>query len=193
MKSRGLGIALAAARLRSRAPPAPPTTFLRARSTSSRSGGPTTRTPRSSSRRFRGHPVALDHVLHRVLVGLSDHPRASFARSTRPSRREALDLQIVLVSYDSTARHAPPPRPLPTARGAPPRAVAPAFGCGRRASNASPGAFGLGSYVDLGEHIVHSFRIVLLDEDGVVRKALDAKHAKVSSLFEEPAPTARSR
>jgi protein SCO1/2 len=44
---------------------------------------------------------------------------------------------------------------------------------------------GLGSYVDLGEHIVHAYRIVLLDEDGVVRKTLDPKHNKIASLFEQ--------
>lgn len=45
---------------------------------------------------------------------------------------------------------------------------------------------GLGDYRNLGEHIAHSFRILLLDEDGVARKALDPFHARVASLFEDP-------
>jgi hypothetical protein len=36
----------------------------------------------------------------------------------------------------------------------------------------------------MGDHILHSYRIVLLNEDGVVRKALDADHDQVPSLFE---------
>lgn len=43
---------------------------------------------------------------------------------------------------------------------------------------------GLGDYRNLGEHIQHSFRIILLDENGVPRKELDPFHTKVSRLFD---------
>jgi protein SCO1 len=42
---------------------------------------------------------------------------------------------------------------------------------------------GLGDYADSGDHIAHSFRILLLDENGVANKALDAWHTDVSRLF----------
>lgn len=42
---------------------------------------------------------------------------------------------------------------------------------------------GVGRFRDLGDHIVHSFRIVLLDEEGVPRGVLDPSHAKVASLL----------
>ncbi len=44
---------------------------------------------------------------------------------------------------------------------------------------------GLGDFVDAGDHISHSFRILLLDENGVARSALDPLHARVASLFED--------
>lgn len=43
---------------------------------------------------------------------------------------------------------------------------------------------GLGDYRELAEHIAHSFRILLLDENGVARRSLDPFHARVSSFFE---------
>jgi protein SCO1/2 len=46
---------------------------------------------------------------------------------------------------------------------------------------------GLGRYLDLGDHIFHDYRIVLVDEAGVVTKALDWRHNKVASLFETDA------
>jgi len=52
---------------------------------------------------------------------------------------------------------------------------------------------GLGNFSDLGDHILHAFRIVLLDEQGVIRKSLDWDHRKVESLFEEVTPAANSR
>lgn len=94
-----------------------------------------------------------------------------------------MDVQIVLVSYDSrqdTPRHLARFRRremLPTERWHLLSGTAP--NVERLARR-----LGLGAYVDLGEHIVHSFRIVLLDEDGVMRKALDARHDKVSFLFD---------
>lgn len=36
----------------------------------------------------------------------------------------------------------------------------------------------------MGDHIFHGYRIVLLDEAGVVKKALDSYRDKVPSLFE---------
>lgn len=52
---------------------------------------------------------------------------------------------------------------------------------------------GLGNYVDLGEHIAHSFRILVLDENGVARNGLDPWHAKVAQLLEPaPAPSVES-
>lgn len=44
---------------------------------------------------------------------------------------------------------------------------------------------GLGDYVNQGDHIAHSFRILLLDEAGVARNALEPWHASVASLFED--------
>ena len=92
-------------------------------------------------------------------------------------------LQIVLVSYDSL--HDTPSRLARFRR----REQLPVdrwhllSGTSRSVERLAR-RIGLGSYVDAGEHIVHSYRIVLLDADGVVRKALDPKHDKVASLFE---------
>jgi cytochrome oxidase Cu insertion factor (SCO1/SenC/PrrC family) len=57
--------------------------------------------------------------------------------------------------------------------------------CGeRQAVETLAQKIGLGRHLDMGDHILHSYRIVLLDESGVVRKALDADHDKIPSLFE---------
>jgi len=44
---------------------------------------------------------------------------------------------------------------------------------------------GLGSYIDLADHIIHSYRIVLLDDVGMIHRTLDAKHNRVASLFDD--------
>ena len=137
---------------------------------------------------FRGQPVALTMFY-------------SECRSTCPITLAKLraidaafalrkqDVQIVLVSYDSRrdlprqlARFRRSER-LPAGRwhllsGSP-------SGVARLA-----GRIGLGSYVDLGEHVVHSFRILLLDGEGVARGALDARHSDVASLFQASGPGA---
>lgn len=131
---------------------------------------------------FRGHPVVLTMFYTEcssacpiTLAKLRDIEKAFAQRS--------MDFQIVLVSYDSRQDT---PRRLARFRR---REMLPAERW-HLLSGAAPSVgrlahrLGLGSYLDLGEHIVHSFRIVLLDQDGVVRKALDARHDKVSSLFE---------
>jgi cytochrome oxidase Cu insertion factor (SCO1/SenC/PrrC family) len=46
---------------------------------------------------------------------------------------------------------------------------------------------GLGRYLDMGDDIFHAFRIVLLDETGVVKRALESRRDPVPSLFEDEA------
>jgi len=91
-------------------------------------------------------------------------------------------IEIVLVSYDSDFDH---PKMLARYRDReklPPRwrlLSGQPLQVERLAQH-----IGLWRYLDMGDHIFHSYRIVLLDEAGVVRKALDSDHNNVSSLFE---------
>ena len=135
---------------------------------------------------FRGHPVALSMFYTEcptlcpiTLQKLREIDHAFALRQ---------DLQIVLVSYDS-ARETP--RRLAQFRR---REKLPSERWHLLSGDESSvlrlaRRIGLGSFQDLGEHIIHSFRIVLLDEDGVERKALDARHSGVSSLFDPPTGT----
>lgn len=140
---------------------------------------------------FRGETVALS-MFYTECSSACPITLAKLREIEKAFAKRSLGLQIVLVSYDSrqdTPRHLARFRrreKLPTERWH--LLSGPAPSVGRLA-----GRLGLGSYVDLGEHIVHSFRIVLLDQDGVVRNSLDAGRDKVSSLFEEVSPSGRSR
>ena len=140
---------------------------------------------------FRGHAVALT-MFYTDCSSACPLTLAKLRELDRAFAQRGLDLQIVLVSYDSA--HDTPRRLARFRR----REALPSerwhlLSGGPASVERLARRLGLGSYVDLGEHIVHSFRIVLLDGDGVVRKALDPKHDKVDSWFEEGDPTARSR
>ena len=140
---------------------------------------------------FRGQTVALT-MFYTECSSACPITLAKLREIEKAFAERSRDLQIVLVSYDTM--HDTPRRLARFRRreklvgerwhllSGPERSVE------RLARR-----LGLGSDVDLGEHIVHSFRIVLFDEDGVVRKTLDAKHDKVSSLFEGLAPAAPYR
>jgi protein SCO1/2 len=140
---------------------------------------------------FRGQTVALT-MFYTECSSACPITLAKLREIEKAFAERGRDLQIVLVSYDS--RHDTPRRLARFRR----RETL----LGERwhlLSGSQPSVerlarrLGLGSYVDVGEHIVHSFRIVLLDEDGVVRKTLDAKHDKVASLFDVPVPASRAR
>ncbi len=140
---------------------------------------------------FRGQTVAMS-MFYTECSSACPITLAKLREIEKAFVQRHLDLQVVLVSYDSrqdTPRHLARFRrreTLPTERWHLLSGTA-------RSVERLAGRLGLGSYVDLGEHIAHSFRVVLLDGDGVVRKALDSSHDKVSSLFDEApsAPTAR--
>ena len=130
---------------------------------------------------FRGQPVALT-MFYTECSSACPITLAKLREIERAFATRGMELQIVLVSYDSAHDN---PRRLARfrQREALPEAKwhllsGPAPSVARLARR-----LGLGSYVDLGEHIVHSFRIVLLDPDGVMGRTLDAKNGKVSSLF----------
>ena len=91
-------------------------------------------------------------------------------------------IDIVLVSYDSDFDH-----PKVLARYRDREKLPPGWRllCGQPLQvERLAQHIGLWRYLDMGDHIFHSYRIVLLDEAGVVRKALDSDHNNVSSLFE---------
>jgi protein SCO1 len=99
----------------------------------------------------------------------------AFAERSRP-------VEIVLVSYDS----ADSPRTLAGYRA---REKLPPHWhllCGRPEHvERLARRIGLGRYLDMGNDIFHAYRIVLLDETGVLRKALESRRDKVPSLFED--------
>ena len=102
----------------------------------------------------------------------------AFAERGRP-------IEIVLVSYDSDFDH-----PKALARFRDREKLPPQWhllsGSDTQVQRLAD-LIGLGRYLDMGDHIFHAYRIVLLDEAGVVRKALDSHQNKISSLFEEGA------
>jgi protein SCO1/2 len=131
---------------------------------------------------FRGETVALS-MFYSECSSVCLCTLGKLREIEKAFAHRGLRLQIVLVSYDSLHdtqkrlarfRHR---EALPVDRwhllSGSPRDVS------RLAQR-----IGLGSYVDAGEHIVHAYRIVLLDEEGLVSKTLDASHNKVASLFE---------
>jgi cytochrome oxidase Cu insertion factor (SCO1/SenC/PrrC family) len=91
-------------------------------------------------------------------------------------------IEIVLVSYDSNHDQ---PRKLARFRQQQHLPAAWHLLSGSPEATARlAGRIGLGRYLDLGDHIFHEYRIVLLNADGVVEKALDWRHDKVAALFE---------
>ena len=131
---------------------------------------------------FRGETVALS-MFYSECSSVCLCTLGKLREIEKAFAQRGMKLQIVLVSYDSLHdtkqrlarfRHR---EALPVDRwhllSGSPRDVS------RLAQR-----IGLGSYVDAGEHIVHAYRIVLLDEEGLVSKTLDASHNKVASLFE---------
>ena len=140
---------------------------------------------------FRGQAVALS-MFYTECSSACPITLAKLREIEKAFAQRNLDLQLVLVSYDSrqdTPRHLARFR---RREGLPTEHWHLLSGTARSVERLA-GRLGLGSYVDLGDHIVHSFRIVLLDGDGVVRNALDSSHDRVSSLFEGAPSDPRSR
>jgi protein SCO1/2 len=132
--------------------------------------------------RFRGHPVALS-MFYTDCSTLCPITLQKLREIDGAFAHRSMDLQIVLVSYDSVHET---PRRLAHFRQREKLSSERWHLLSGDESSVERLArrIGLGSFQDLGEHIVHSFRIVTLDEDGVQRKALDARHDRVFSLFD---------
>ena len=99
----------------------------------------------------------------------------AFAERRRP-------VEIVLVSYDPTDS------PSRLARYRAREKLSPQWHllCGKPEHvERLARRIGLERYLDMGDDIFHAYRIVLLDETGVVRRALQSSRDKVLSLFED--------
>jgi len=132
---------------------------------------------------FRGRQIILSMFYTRcrstcpATLGKLRQIERAFAEHARP-------IEIVVVSYDSADN----PRRLAHYRNQEQLPAAWHLLSGRPDQvERLAQRIGLGRYLNMGDHIFHSYRIVLVDEAGVVRRALDPDHNNVLSLFEDAA------
>jgi protein SCO1/2 len=133
---------------------------------------------------FRGRRVVLS-MFYTQCTSLCPVTLSKLSEIQKAATARAQPIEIVLVSYDS---HADGPRRLARFRKA--ERLSPQWSLlsgSPEATERLAAQIGLGRYLDLGDHVFHDYRIVLLNEDGVVTKALDRRHNKVASLFEPDA------
>jgi protein SCO1/2 len=130
---------------------------------------------------FRGRRVVLSMFYTRC-VSKCPATLAKLGEIQKAFEARAEPVEIVLVSYDSNLDG---PRRLAGYRKRerlPPqwRLLSGSLEATERLAE----RIGLGRYLNMGDHIFHDYRIVLLNEAGVVTKVLDKGHNKVASLFE---------
>ena len=133
---------------------------------------------------FRGRRVVLS-MFYTQCTSLCPVTLSKLTEVQKAAMARAQPIEIVLVSYDS---HSDGPRRLARFRKAERLPSQWSLLSGSpEATERLAARIGLGRYLDLGDHVFHDYRIVLLNEDGVVTKALDRRHNNVASLFEPDA------
>lgn len=138
---------------------------------------------------FRGRPVVLT-MFYTSCSSVCSITLEKLREIERSFREREITADFVLISYDSRLDT---PRELARFRAS---HELPAERWHLLAGSAQSvkrfaTRIGVGNYDDLGGHIAHSFRILVLDEDGVARQQLDPGHARVASLFEPVRATRR--